>query len=78
VEPKAVKPRGSECQCAVCELVFTGLSAFETHRRFGCGTPPDQVTNKAGERVLFGRRRAGNRIVWGGPPRDTEDTKWML
>jgi hypothetical protein len=65
-----MKPRNEECQCVVCELVFTSISAFDTHRRCGCGTPPDRAVDKNGNRLLYGYRRAGNRIVWGGAPRD--------
>jgi hypothetical protein len=54
----------------VCDLLFTALAPFDAHRRSGVCTPPDKVVNKRGERLLFGRQRAGGRIVWGGPERE--------
>ena len=71
------RPYGEECQCAVCGLLFTSVSAFDLHRRGNVCTPPDQiVTKKTKERLLFGRRRSRNgvgRVVWGGRADDRHE-----
>jgi hypothetical protein len=64
-------PRGGECQCPECDLIFTSLTAFDIHRRGNICTPPDKVVDKKGNRLLFGKVRAGGRIVWSGAPRET-------
>jgi hypothetical protein len=71
------KPKGAECQCANCDVIFTSVSAFDLHfvkgsdGRSVCQAPED-VTNRKGDRLLFGKQRSQGKVVWGGVAQGTD------
>lgn len=54
--PECKKPSHTQAHCALCHLTFSGVTAFDKHRKAGVCTSPQAMglTNRDG--------------VWGGAP----------
>ena len=60
--------RPGACHCAGCHETFTGISAFDAHRRDGKCHDPATLTNSKGRPVgLVRRQDASGCLMWGWP-----------
>ena len=66
------RPRNAQCQCTVCDEIFTGGRAFSMHTRgfykdangkTKC-TPPEVQLNAVGKKMLMSYKKS-NGTVWG-------------
>lgn len=52
------RPTGNRCLCTVCHEVFSGVTAFDNHRKDGWCLDPSAIGLKLRENGVWGREMA--------------------